>query len=173
MSLNNQLTGVFYGKAVQRPSALRNSEQGFSVVKLLFWLAVLGFFIFNGFLVLHAYYTNWQVQHCFEGLVHNRAAQLGELEARDKLDELLSVQYLEKDDLPAGFYDHLQIKVSGDMVEVSSSYSVTIWPFGKVEHVDESGDYDPESLSGMDILRDKTRIDLLFEPYAISNPGGP
>lgn len=165
--------GIFYRRAVQRVSVQRNSEQGFSVVKLLFWLAVLGFFVFNGFLVLHAYYTNGQVQHCFDGLVHNKAAQVGELEARDKLNELLSVQYLEKDDLPAEFYDQLQIKVSGDMLEVSSSYGVTVWPFGKVEYVDESGGYDPELLSGMDILRDKTRIDLSFEPYAISNSDSP
>jgi len=173
MSLNNQMTDIFCRKAVQRPSVQRNSEQGFSVVKLLFWLAVLGFFIFNGFLVFHAYYTNGQVQHCFEGLVHNRTAHTGKLEARDKLDELFSVQYLEKDDLPAEFYDQLQIKVSGDMLEISSSYGVTVWPFGKVEHVDESGEYDPELLGGMDMLRDKTRIDLSFEPYAISSSDNP
>ncbi|MDQ6981921.1 MAG: hypothetical protein Q9M08_02790 [Mariprofundus sp.] len=139
----------------------------------MFWLSVLGFLVFNSFLVAHAHYTNKQVQHCFEGLVHNKTAQLGELEARDKLDELFSVQYLEKDDLPVEFYDQLRIKVSDGMIEVSSSYGVTIWPFGKVEHVDESGEYDPESLNDLDILRDKTRIDLSFEPYAITSSDSP
>jgi len=166
MSLNNQMMVSFRGRAVQG-----NTEQGFSVVKLLFWLAILGFVVFNGFLVLHARYTNGQVQHCFEGLVHSQRAQAGVLEARDKLDELFDVQYLAKGDLPEEFYAQLRIKVTNGMVEVSSRYSVTIWPFGRVEHVDESGEYNPESLSGLDILRDKSRIDLVFEPYAISGSG--
>lgn len=144
------------------------SECGFSVIKLLLWLSTLGFILFNGFLVLHAHYTNGQVQHCFEGLVHSDRAWEGEAEVRQKLDDLLSLQYLEKTDLPEEFYDELRIRVTAEMVDVSSSYMVTIWPFGRVEHVDELGEYDPDALNGLDLLRDRTRIDLLFEPHASS-----
>lgn len=145
-------------------------EHGFSMIKLLFWLAVACFLAFSGASIFQAKYTNWKVQDSFDGLVDGPAQQ-NSLAARAKLDELIRLQYLDKDDLPAEFYNKLQIKVTGDILEVSSSYSVTVWPFGKVADVDEDGTYDPDSLSGMDALRDKTRIDLVFKPYAISGSG--
>ena len=45
---------------------------------------------------------------------------------------------------------------------------MTIWPFGSVKTRDEQGEYAPDDLTGLDILRHKTRIDLSFEPNAIS-----
>jgi len=71
-------------------------------------------------------------------------------------------------DLPPEFQDNLRIRREGSMLEVSSLYTVVIWPLGPVEKVDEEGGYDIDALEGMDILRDKLRLDLEFEPYAIS-----
>ncbi len=136
--------------------------------KLLFGIAVAGFFILNGALIGNAYYNNSKAQRCFDLLVQSMS-RASAPEARAKLDDLFRLQYLYKGDLPSEFYDALKIRATGDMLEVSSRYSVTVWPFGKVTDVDEDDTYDPDALKGMDVLRDKTRIDLSFEPYAISS----
>jgi len=150
----------------------RHSERGFSVFKLLFGIAVAGFLILNGALIGNAYYINSKAQRCFE-LLAQSMARAGEAEARDKLNDLFRLQYLYREDLPTEFYDALQIKTTGDMLEVSSSYGITVWPFGKVADVDAEGTYDPATLEGLDAIRDKTRIDLSFEPYAISGSDKP
>jgi len=138
------------------------------VFKLLFGIAVAGFLILNGALIGNAYYINSKAQRCFELLTESMSGASAP-EAQAKLGELFHLQYLYKEDLPPEFYGALQIKATGDMLEVSSSYSVTVWPFGKVEDVDEAGTYDPATLTGLDALRDQTRIDLTFEPHAISS----
>ena len=140
--------------------------------KLLFWLAVSGFVLLNGSLIGKAYYNNAKVQDCFESLTHNMP-EASAPEIRVKLDTLFRVQYITADDLPQGFYDTLQIQTTGQGFEISSSYDVSIWPFGSVENRDEQGEYLPDALSGMDILRHQTRIDLQFDPYAISALGQP
>jgi hypothetical protein len=149
-------------------TAVRRSERGFSVFKLLLVLAVAGFLGLNGALIGNAYYVNSKAQHCFNLLAQSMPTA-SVPEARAKLDDLFRLQYLYKEDLPSEFYDALQIKATGDMLEVSAHYSVTVWPFGKVADVDENDTYDPAALTGLDALRDQTRIDLTFEPYAISN----
>ncbi len=151
---------------------MNSSERGFSVFKLLFGLALAGFLILNGSLIGNAYYVNSKAQHCFE-LLTESMAKAGVPAARAKLDDLFRLQYLYKEDLPAEFYDELQIKATGDMLEVSSSYSVSVWPLGKVENVDKDGTYDPDALTGLDAMRDRLRIDLNFKPYAISSADNP
>ncbi len=131
-------------------------------------LAVACFLGLNGALIGNAYYVNSKAQRCFDLLTQSMSTASAP-EAQAKLDELFQLQYLYKDDLPSEFYDALQIKATGDMLEVSSSYSVTVWPFGKVTDVDAAGTYDPAALTGLDALRDQTRIDLTFKPYAISS----
>ncbi|MDQ6969689.1 MAG: hypothetical protein Q9M16_04185 [Mariprofundus sp.] len=142
-------------------------ETGFSVVKMLFWLAVIGFVFVNGSAVGLAYYNNTKVQDSFDHLSRKMPAA-AEPEIRLKLQEVFHVQYIDKKDLPDEFYDALQIKTTGQGFEISSAYMVTVWPFGRVEERDEFGEYDPENLTGLESLRDKTRIDLFFKPYAIS-----
>jgi len=137
------------------------------MLKLLVGLAVACFLALNGALIFQAYYTNRKVQDCFDGVV-NSEARIDVARARAKLQNLFSLQYLDRDDLPEEFYDELHFKVTGEILEVSSSYDVTVWPFGKVDAVDADGTYDPETLDGINAWRDKTRIDLSFEPYAIS-----
>ncbi len=150
----------------------RRAERGFSVFKLLFGVAVAGFLVLNGAQIGNAYYVNSKAQHCFDLLVQSMARASAPA-ARAKLDDLFRLQYLYKDDLPSAFYDALHIRATGDMLEVSSHYSVTVWPFGKVADVDADDTYDPAALTGLDALRDRTRIDLNFTPYAISSVDHP
>ena len=138
------------------------------MLKLLVGLAVLGFIMFNAGLVGYAYYTNSKVQSSFDGLVNSKMAHASAADVKQRMYELFSVQYLDRDDLPQAFFENLNIHATGDMLEISSSFDETIWPFGKVEAVDADGAYDAAALSGMDVLRAKTRIDLVFKPYAIS-----
>jgi len=146
---------------------LRHSERGFSMVKMSLWLAIIGFIIWYGALVFQAHYTNWKVQDVFESVTTNMGnASTDEIHAR--LPQLFKVMYLSVSDLPPEFQDNLRIRREGSMLEVSSLYTVVIWPLGPVEKVDEEGGYDIDALEGMDILRDKLRLDLEFEPYAIS-----
>jgi len=142
-------------------------EAGFSVLKLLLWLAILGFVLLNGALIAQAYYNNSKVQDCFESLSSKMPAANAS-EVRVKMDALFHVQYIAADDLPETFYEALQINATGYGLEISSLYDITIWPFGKVEALDEFGEYSPADLSGLDILKHKARLDLSFEPYAIS-----
>jgi len=151
---------------------MNSSERGFSVFKFLFGVALAGFLIVNGWLIGNAYYVNSKAQHCFE-LLTQSMPKASVAAARAKLDDLFHLQYLYKDDLPSEFYDELRIKATGEMLEVSSSYHVTIWPVGKVENVDQDDTYDPDALTGMDAIRDTMRIDLNFKPYAISAADNP
>jgi len=147
--------------------AVDNEEAGFSVLKLLLWLAVAGFVLLNGALIGSAYYNNSKVQECFESL-SSKMPEANESEIRAKMDALFRMQYIAADDLPDAFYAALQINATGNGVEISSLYQITIWPFGAVEAVDEFGEYGLDDLQGLDILKHKARLDLSFEPYAIS-----
>jgi len=167
MSLNKELT-ISTCSGLKEPC----SERGFSVLKLLIGLAVTGFIVFNGAMVVYAYYTNSKVQSCFDGLVKSSMAHADEAAARMRLKELFSTQYIDINDLPDAYFKNLRLHATGKMLEISSSYGETIWPFGKVQAVDADGTYDPDALAGMDVLRDKTRIDLSFKPYAISTADG-
>jgi len=147
-----------------------SAEAGFSFVKLLFWLALIGFMTLNAAFVAQAYYTNAQVQKSFDHL-SNKMPNATEPEIRAKMHEVFHVQYLDEDDLPDAFFDALEIHATGHGFEILSSYHVFIWPLGKVKTRDVFGEYDPKDLTGLDNLRYKSRIDLLFEPYAISAMG--
>jgi len=147
-----------------------SAEAGFSFVKLLFWLALIAFILINAASVAGAYYTNAQVQDTFEHL-SSKMPNAAEPEIRAKMHEAFHVQYLDEKDLPDAFFDALEIHTTGHGFEISSLYHVMIWPLGRVETRDEHGEYDPEALAGLDSLKYKTRIDLRFEPYAISAVG--
>jgi len=138
------------------------------MVKTLFWLALVGFAIWYGALVFQAHYTNWKVQDVFDS-VPEKMSNASEAAIRARLPQLFNVMYLSPSDLPPEFQDNLVIRREGSMLEISSSYSVVIWPLGPVQAVDEEGRYNIDQLEGMDIVRDKLRTDIEFEPYAISN----
>ncbi|MDQ6999031.1 MAG: hypothetical protein Q9M17_09995 [Mariprofundus sp.] len=146
------------------------TEAGFSVFKMLFWLALLGFVTLNGALIAQAYYNNSKAQGCFESLSQKMPAA-DEAAILAKMDTIFHVQYIDKQDFPPAFYDELVINATGFGVEISTVYDVTIWPLGQVEALDEVGAYDPDNLEGLDVLKHKFRIDLSFNPYAISAVG--
>ncbi len=140
-------------------------ERGFSFIKLLFWLSILGGVVWYGWLLVPVYNANWKVQDAFEAVARNMP-NASESEIRARLPDLFKVKYIAPGDLPDEFYDNIEIKADGDRVEISSYYHVTIWPLGPVESVDPESDYDPESLKGMDRVRDRLRLDFDFEPHA-------
>jgi len=143
------------------------SERGFSMVKTLFWLGLSGFVIWYGALIFQAHYTNWKVQDVFDS-VPDKMGNSSEADIRARLPQLFNVMYVAPSDLPPEFQENLSIRSEGSMLEISSSYTVVIWPLGPVQAVDEDGSYLPDELEGMDIVRDKLRTDIEFEPYAIS-----
>lgn len=144
---------------------MNQSQSGFSVIKFLFWIAVLGLLVSIGFKLLDIYQTSWKVQDVFDGISHN-LADSSEETIRKKLPTLFKVGYIDHDDLPEEFYANIKIRISIGRVEISSSYQETLWPLGPVEKRDAEGMYHPDDLTGLDVWRDKTRQDFYFEPYA-------
>jgi len=142
-----------------------NHERGFSMIRVLFFLAILGGGVWYGWLLIPVYNANWKVQDVFESVARNMSDESQEAVAV-RLPELLKIKYLYHDDVPQEFYDNITIKADGDRVEVSSYYHVTIWPLGPVEGVDPNKEYNASDLKGMDKIRDKFRLDYDFEPYA-------
>jgi hypothetical protein len=49
------------------------NEQGFSMIKLLFWGALLAFGVMAGYKILPVYNAQWKVQDAFEALARNMA----------------------------------------------------------------------------------------------------
>jgi hypothetical protein len=135
------------------------------MIKFFFWVVFLGFLVVNGFHLLTIHQTNWKVQDVFDN-ISRKMPDSSEAAVRNKLPDLFKVGYISHDDVPEEFYDNLLIRPSNGQIEISSSYMETVWPLGRVENVDKEGTYDPLELTGMDYLRDKTRYDIYFEPYA-------
>lgn len=147
---------------------LRNdlkSERGFSKIKLLFWLLVIGVGVVVGFKIIPVYNANWKVQDAFDAIARNMSGSTEE-RIRNRLPELFKVKYLAHGDVPKEFYDNIVIKTDGNRVEISSEYHVTVWMLGPVESIDPDSDYDEADLKGMDKIRHKLRYDFDFEPYA-------
>jgi hypothetical protein len=119
----------------------------------------------TGFQLLTIHQSNWKVQDVFDN-ISRKMSDSSEAKVRKKLPDLFKVGYISHDDVPEEFYDNLLIRFSDGKVEISSSYMETVWPLGRVENVDKDGTYDPLKLTGMDYMRDKTRYDIYFEPYA-------
>jgi len=118
-----------------------------------------------GFQLLQIYQTSWSVQDVFDN-ISRKMAGTSETVVREKLPALFKINYVNRDDVPQEFHDNLLIKVTSQRVQISSSYTETLWPLGSVENRDEDGTYDPLELTGLDVLRDKMRYDLYFELFA-------
>jgi len=141
------------------------NEQGFSMIKLLFWGALLAFGVMAGYKIIPVYNAQWKIQDAFEALTRNMADK-DETRIRRRLPDLLKMKYLARGDVPQEFYDNIVINADGGQVEISSEYHVTLWLIGPVEGVDPDSEYDESDLEGMDKLRHKLRRDFDFEPYA-------
>jgi hypothetical protein len=141
------------------------NEQGFSMIKLLFLGAVIGFGVMAGYKILPVYNAQWKIQDAFEATSRNMADK-DEVRIRRRLPALFQMKYLAHGDVPQEFYDNIVITADGGQVEISSEYHVTLWLLGPVEGVDPDLEYDESELKGMDKLRHKLRQDYDFEPYA-------
>jgi hypothetical protein len=141
------------------------NEQGFSMIKLLFWGAVIGFGVMAGYKIIPVYNAQWKIQDAFEAISRNMADK-DEKRIRERLPTLFQLKYLAHGDVPQEFYDNIVISADGGQVEISSEYHITLWLLGPVEGVDPDLEYDEADLKGMDKIRHKLRHDFDFEPYA-------
>ncbi len=139
--------------------------RGFGMIRLLFWLAVIGGIALAGVRLVPPWYTYWKVQDLFDD-VAGHLADRSPAEIRERLPELMDVKYLDRDDVPPAFWENLEIEGDGERVRIRSSYDVVVWMLGPVQDVDDPEDYDPKELHGLDVLRDRARIVLHFEPHA-------
>lgn len=144
---------------------MKRYQSGSSTIKLLFLVAILVALVSIGFQLLSFYQTSWSVQDVFDN-ISRKMVGTSEAAIRKKLPALFKINYIDHDDVPEEFYDNLLIKVTSQSVEISSSYTETLWPLGQVGNLDEDGTYDPLELTGLDVLRDMMRYDLYFEPFA-------
>lgn len=142
-----------------------NNERGSSMIKLLFWLTVIGAVVLTGYKIIPVYNAQWKVQETFEAISRNMAGS-SESKIRKRLPELLRIKYLARGDVPDEFYENIVIKADGGVVEIYSEYHVVVWILGPVEDVDPESDYVELDLKGMDKIRHKARHDFYFEPYA-------
>jgi len=140
-------------------------EQGFSMIKMMFWGAIIGAGVVYGYMIIPVYNAYWKVQDTFDGVSHSMADS-SESAIRRRLPDLFKIKYLASGEVPEEFYDNLEIKVENGSVEISSFYHVTVWFIGPVEGVDPNSDYEDKDLKGMDKLRARLRQDFDFEPYA-------
>jgi len=141
------------------------NEQGFSMIKFLFLLALIGAVVVTGYKIIPVYNAQWKVQDAFESITRNMADK-DEGKIRNRLPALLKMKYLAHGDVPQEFYKNIVISADGSKVEISSEYHVTVWLLGPVEDVDPDSDYDESELKGMDKIRHKLRQEFDFEPYA-------
>jgi hypothetical protein len=137
--------------------------------KLLFWTSLSTLVMWQSFPVMSLYNNNSKVQDAFE-LISQKMAGASEKAIRERLPDTLLVMRFPRNALPEEFYEHLEIQKGNNRVKISSWYHETIWPLGPVRQVDEEGGYDPVELTGMDALRDMTRMDFDFFPSA-TTPG--
>jgi len=140
-------------------------QQGFSKIKLLFWLALLGAIVWSSYMILPVYTTYWKVQDAISSIAKGMIGET-ETKIRRRLPEVFKIKYISHDDVPNEFYRNLVVEASPERVFIESEYSVTLWLIGPVQKVDPDEDYDEEELEGMDRLRAKGRIDFHFNPYA-------
>ncbi|HXH64134.1 MAG TPA: DUF4845 domain-containing protein [Mariprofundaceae bacterium] len=140
-------------------------QAGFSMIKLMFWLALLAGGVWYGYNVIPVYNTYWNVKDVFKSISRDMASD-NEATIRERLPDIMHVKYIAHEDLPPAFYKNLEIKADGNRVDISSYYHVTVWLLGPVQGVDSSSPYDKKDLKGMDRLRDKARLDFDFEPHA-------
>jgi len=142
-------------------------EQGFSMIKIMFWLVLIGIGVLVGYKIIPVYNANWKIQDTFDSVARNMISE-SEDKIKERLPALFKIKYLAREDVPNEFYENLVIKADGNRVEIFSEYDVTIWILGPVEGVDPNSDYKESDLKGMDKLRHKARRDFYFEPYAES-----
>ena len=139
------------------------TERGFSTIKMIFWLAVIGAAGWVAVAVTNVYYLEWKAQDVFDGITHNMSSKsVPEIQA--KIPELYRLASIQHGDLPQEFYDNLLILATGSKVDISTFYHVTVWLIGPPEGVNPDEEYDDADLKGFDKVRAKLRMDFDFAP---------
>ena len=139
------------------------AERGFSTIKMIFWLAVIGAAGWVAVAVTNVYFIDWKVQEIFDGAAHNSGGRtVAEIQA--KMPELYRLNSILPGDLPDEYYDNLLISVTDGKAYISSFYHVTVWLIGPPEDVNPDEEYDDADLRGLDKVRAKLRMDFDFAP---------
>ncbi len=143
------------------------AERGFSTIKTMFWLAVIGAIGWVTVAATDVYYIEWKVQEIFDGVARNMADKTID-EIRAKLPDLYRLNDIRTGDLPNEYYDNLLITATGSRVQISSAYHVTVWLMGEPEDISVALGYSDQELTGADKLRAKARLDFDFSPSAVT-----
>jgi len=141
------------------------SQRGYSLIKVMVWLVILMAAAWQGVKFGQIYYVAWKVQSTFDSAVDHMAGERA-ASVREAMPRLLALNYIDSDDLPGDFSSGLEVIDTDHGWRISADYVETIWLLGSIEQLDEQGDYDPEQLTGMDVWRERARIDLHFAPHA-------
>jgi len=138
-------------------------ENGFSTIKIVIVLAIIGSAGWVAMAVGNVYYTERKLQQVFDGVAHHMVAKTVP-EIKAKMTELYSLNTIQPGDLPQEYYDNLSISEEGPKIQLSSEYHVTVWLMGPPEGVNPDEEYDDADLRGLDRVRAKLRMDFDFSP---------
>lgn len=144
---------------------LTGHEDGFSTVRMLFWLAVIGAAGWLTVAVADVYYTAWKVQDVFDTVAQNMSGRSTE-EIAERLPVLYDLQGLEAADLPQEYYDNLKISTVRHGIRIFSKYHVTIWLLGTPEDAVFGQDRAEADLESLDKYQDMARLEFDFSPSA-------
>lgn len=142
-------------------------QQGFSFIKIILLTGFMAAAAIAVIIILPVYNQSWKIQESMENVVHFYEGG-GESKAREHLAELFTANLLNDASVLAEFQDNLKIIADtyDPEVSLSSEYSVEIWFLGKLEGLKNPENYQPSKLTGMNLLRYKTRLLLEFKPSA-------
>jgi len=145
-----------------------NNIKGFSILGMMIWGIILGGAGLYAAAVWPIYSTYWKTQDTFDGIVKN-LSELSEQSIRERLPELLRTQYLNPNELPDEFYDHLEITSDGNgYVKITSEYHVTAWFLGKPEQTEDTANDAKTVQSKWDHIRRQWKEEFEMKPYAES-----
>ncbi len=133
------------------------------MLKLLFWLGLIGGGVFVGGQVLPVYYNNMKIENIFAGVSQNMAASPEE-DIKGRINELFRIQSVDVKALPEEFFDNLRIDKNGGKIQVSTEYHIVLWLLGKPQSVDPDEKYLESEVAPMDKLRLRARMDFDFAP---------
>lgn len=147
---------------------LKVHEKGFSMIRMMVWCMILGGSGLYITTLWPIYNTYWKVQDTFDGVAKNLSS-LSEQSIRERLPQLLRTQYLNPQNIPQEFYDHLDIESDGEAyIKISSSYHVTGWFLGKPD-LDQSEEGKGGTVEKQwNHLRRQWKEEFEFKPYAAS-----
>jgi len=147
---------------------MKEREKGFSIIKMMLWGMILGGAGLYAAAVWPIYNTYWKLQDTFEGAVKNLST-LSEQSIRERLPRLMRTQYLNPENLPKEFYEHLEVTTDGEgYMKISSSYHITAWFLGKPDAVENESNTGVNVKSKWNHLRSQWKEDFEFKPYAES-----